>query len=176
MILAGGRIHVRKVTPRGDKALMTVWRLVARHEDAIEFAELYAKNGFIAVGWGATGDLRLSGIADEEQAKALVRRTHDFSPSSVSNGGLSLWRLYGLMKIGDLVIVTAGGSRRQVMQVTSDYYFVDSSIDGHYEHRRKAVVFPMDPDQLWQISGGAATGEGRYTALIRCAKRVKLRE
>ncbi len=117
------------------------------------------------------------GLADEADAKSLVRKTHDTSsPSNASNGGQSLWRLYSLMAVGDLVIVTAGGSRRQVMQVTGDYYYVDFGVDGQYEHRRKAEVFPMDPDPFWQIAGGAAPGEGRYTALIRCAKRVKLRE
>ncbi len=37
---------------------MKVWRLVSHHVNPVEVAQIYKEQGFIAVGWGHTEDLR----------------------------------------------------------------------------------------------------------------------
>jgi len=149
---------------------MNVWRLIAHHEHPTEVAEWSRREGVIAIGWGWMGDLRQQVFYTEAELKQIVAERHaGFSVNSRVNGGRSLWRLYHDMQIGDLVIISASGSRVLTMRVTGGYYFVGDEAPKYYEHRRKAEVVPIDPNRLWQIAGKAAPGEGVYTTLIRCA-------
>lgn len=113
------------------------------------------------------GDLRQQVFYTEAELKQIVAERHPGS-NSWANGGRSLWRLFHDMQIGDLVIISAAGSRVATMRVTGDYYFLRGDAQNSYEHRRKAEVVQIDPNQLWQIAGKAAPGEGIYTTLIRC--------
>ena len=117
------------------------------------------------------GDLRRQVFYSEAELKQIVSDRHPgYSASSRANGGRSLWRLYHEMQIGDLVIISASGSRKLTMRVTGDYYFTNADATHYYEHRRKAEAVPIDPNILWQAANGRAPGEGVFTALIRCER------
>ncbi len=152
---------------------MNIWRLIPHHEQPAEFAEWSRSNGVLAIGWGLMGDLRQHHFRDEAELKQLTARTHPgYSTNSWVNGGRSLWRFYSEMQIGDLVIISASGSRKLTMRVTGNYYFVNLGDDPshYYEHRRNAEVVPIDPNLLWQAANRVAPGEGIYTTLVRCAR------
>ncbi len=151
---------------------MNIWRLIPHHIDPAKYAEWSRNKGTIAIGWGQMGDLRNHVFHDVNGLKQITARAHSTYPTnSKVNGGNSLWRLYHEMQKGDLVIISAKGSRKLTMRVTGDYYFVGTLDDPshYYEHRRKAEVVLIDPNRLWHIAGGAAPGEGKYSTLIRCA-------
>ncbi len=152
---------------------MNIWRLIAHHERPAEMAEWSRRQGVIAIGWGGTDDLHQQHFRNEAGLKRLVAETHTGSSvSNCVNGGCSLWRLYNDMKRGDLVIVSASGWRALTMRVTGDYYFVGDDPLNSYEHRRRAEVVAIDPNHLWQLSGGMAPGENIRRTLIRCARTV----
>lgn len=73
------------------------------------------------------------------------------------------------MQKDDLVIISASSWRVFTMRVTGEYFFVDNEPE-NYEHRRKAKAVPIDPDRLWQFSGGIAPGENIRRTLICCAR------
>ena len=158
------------LAPKGKK--MNIWRLMSYHvpEHTAEYAEWSRYNGIIAIGWGEMGDLRKLSLRNENQIKQLIRTHSNNTPNSCSNGGRSLWRFYQEMQIGDLVILSANGSRKLTMRVTGDYYYMNNGADpSHsYEHRRKAEVVPIDPNLLWQAVNRVAPGEGIYGTLVRC--------
>lgn len=152
---------------------MNIWRLMSNHvpERTAEFAEWSRRKGQLAIGWGQMGDLSKLSFHNEAELKHLVFGTHPSNTSnSCANGGRSLWRFYNDMQIGDLVIISASGSRKQTMHVTGDYYYVNNGDDlsHYYEHRRKAEVVPIDPNLLWQAVNRVAPGEGIYGTLVRC--------
>jgi hypothetical protein len=152
---------------------MNVWRLIPHHIDPFAFADWSRSKGALAIGWGQMGDLRQCDTHNEAEMKRLVAEAHpDYSPGSKANGGRSLWRFYHEMQVGDLVIISASGSRKQTMRVTGYYYFVKLGDDPshYYEHRRKAEVVPIDPNRLWQAVGRVASGEGVYSTLVRCTR------
>ncbi len=150
---------------------MNIWRLIPHHERPAEFAEWSRNNKVIAVGWGQMGDLRRQSFRDEGELKLLTARTHPgYTTNSWVNGGRSLWRLYNDVQIGDLVIISASGSRKLTMRVTGDYYFTNDDASHYYEHRRKAAVVPINPNHLWRAANRVAPGEGIYGTLVRCAR------
>ena len=148
---------------------MNVWRLMAYHvpEHAAEVAQ---REGVIAIGHGGAGDLSQRPFRSaNELSKRVANADPNRTVAGCVNDGLSMWRLYNEMRIGDLVIVVSGGKRLFTMSVTGEYYFVDGEHPPYYEHRRKAEPVPVDPNRLWQISGRTAQGENVRSALIRCA-------
>jgi len=151
---------------------MKVWRFMSYHvpEQAAQYAEWSRRNGTIAIGWGEMGDLKKLPLRNEDEIKQLIRTHTNNTPNSCANGGRSLWRFYQEMEIGDLVILSANGSRKLTMRVTGDYYYLNNGADpSHcYEHRRKAEVVPIDPNLLWQAVNRVAPGEGIYGTLVRC--------
>ena len=156
---------------------MNVWRLISFHmpEHSVHFADWMRKNGTLAIGWGGMGDLNKQEFLNEEQLKWILKSTHpNNSPGSCANGGRSLWRFHHEMEIGDLVIISASGSREHTMRVTGDYYYVNNGDDpSHgYEHRRKAEVVRNDPNHLWQTVNKVAQGEGVYSTLVRCDRKL----
>jgi hypothetical protein len=161
-------------TGRTGGGTITVWRLITHHERGEEVAEWSRREGIIAVGFGGTGDLAIRRPLDASDLTRMIGDNHpDSSTSNRVNGGHSLWRLYHELRAGDLVILSAGSSgagRLLTMRVTGDYFFVGGEYPPYYEHRRKAEVVPIDPDLLWQFSGGAAAGENVRRTLIRCAR------
>ena len=151
--------------------IMNIWRLIANNWHPMEMAEWSRREGAIAVGWGGIGDLRKRRFGSEAELKQLTANNNlGGNVSNWVNGGGSLWRLHSEMQIGDLVIISASIRRVLTMRVTGDYYFVDNDPSNSYEHRRKAEVVLIDPNGLWQFSGGMATGENIRRALIRCAR------
>ncbi len=152
---------------------MNIWRLIAHHEHPAQMAEWSRRQGVIAIGWGGTNDLSKQRFSSEAELKRLVIETHLCSSiSNCVNGGCSLWRLYTEMKKGDLVIVSASGRRALTMRVNGDYYFAGGDASHSYEHRRRAKVVQVDPNWLWNFSGGLAPGENIRRALVRCARPV----
>ena len=154
---------------------MNVWRLIPHHEDPAQFAEWSRSEKTLAIGWGGMGDLNNHDFCSENELKQIVTAAHPtFSTNSVVNGGRSLWRFHNKMTIGDLVIISASGSRKLTMKVTGDYYFVSTGDDPkhYYEHRRKAEAVQIDPNLLWQAANRVAAGEGIYSTLVRCDRQL----
>ena len=150
---------------------MNVWRLIPHHEYPVDLVEWSRDNGTIAIGWGQMGNLNRLAFHTEDELKGIVKDRHmGYSSGSCANGGRSLWRLHHEMRKGDLVIISASGSRRLTMRVTGDYYFKADDPTHSYEHRRKAEVVPINPDRLWHAAGRAGPGEGVYGTLVRCAR------
>jgi predicted Mrr-cat superfamily restriction endonuclease len=138
-------------------------------EHAKNVAQWSRREGVIAIGWGLTGDLRQQQFRDKKELTRLVIQSHPMlSIRRCANSGPSLWNLYREMHIGDLVILNTNG-RSLTMRITGNYYFIAGEHPPYYEHRRKAEAVPIDPNRLWQVSGGGAQGEGIYSSLIRCA-------
>lgn len=154
---------------------MNIWRLISHHEDPVEYAEWIVNRGVIAIGWGGTGDLSSDSISFSTAAELRRHVEGAHFGSAVSNwvnGGNSLWRLCREVKKGDLVIISARGSRKSTVRITGDYYYVNNGDDSShtYEHRRKVEVVPINPNILWQATGGIAPGEGKRSTLVRCAR------
>ena len=150
---------------------MNIWRLISHHHTPAESAEWSRRHGTIAIGFGEIGDLREQSFGTEGDLKRLAVKVRPASTISQNvSGGCSLWRLYSEMKKGDLIIMSDGARRVFTMRVTGDYYFEATDPTHYYEHRRKAEVVPIDPDRLWQFSGGAAAGENIRRTLVRCGR------
>lgn len=151
---------------------MNIWRLITHHEQGEEVAKWSGREGAIAIGFGGTGDLNKQHFRNASELTQIIAAHHPHaSVSNYVNGGRSLWRLYREMQQGDLVILSAGSAGRVLtMRVNGGYYFVGDEYPPYYEHRRKAEAVPIDPNRLWQLSGGAAEGESIRRTLIRCAR------
>ncbi len=143
---------------------MKVWRLMAHHEFPERAAQWSQREGVLAIGWGETGDLNKQRFSTQDDLVQIVKRSH----SNSSNGGRSLWRLHQEIGIGDSVILSANGRRVAVFRVTSEYSYVGGEYPIYYEHRRKAELLPIDPDRLWHLAGGMASGQSVYQTLVCC--------
>jgi hypothetical protein len=128
---------------------VNVWRLVAHHEDPKGAIEWSIATGKVAVGWGSAGDLRdLAPSSGTDISHTLPSVYPDLQNAHL--GGPSLWNFFKLMKIGDLAIVSGGGARSHVVEITGDYFFASARDSfGDYFHQRTAVVTDKDPDELW---------------------------
>ncbi len=132
------------------------------------------KNGRIAIGWGAIGDIESQGYKSVEDIRDAIQH---FYPelSNSSNGASSLWNFFNTMKVGDLVILR-GDKNSRVVEVVGDYLFDKqlfplSEQDGDYYHQRPVRFTQLDPDVLWQSAGKMAKDGGSiYRTLIRCEK------
>jgi hypothetical protein len=154
---------------------MQVWRLTTHHIDPRKAAEICASEGFVAVGFGAIGDLGELGKLkpkSTEDIEYAIRRTRIpgyMLGNRPKRGAKSLWGLLKQMQTDDLVILSAGGRRTAVMQVTGNYYWLDEEDTelGDYQHRRRAgVQTAVDPDKLWHRVGGFPNGGDRYCPLV----------
>ena len=158
---------------------MNIWRLIPSHDDPAGVAKWSRRNGIIAIGWGQMGNLNLLPFQTEAELRQIVAEAHpSYTTNSQVNGGRSLWRFHHDMQVGDLVILSAKGSRKVTMRVIGDYYFVNMGEDPthYYEHRRKAEVVSIDPDRLWYATNRAAAGEGIYGTLVRCDRKLTVPE
>lgn len=154
------------VAPHFEEKEAQVWRLTTHWQCPEQAAEIYQRQGFIAVGWGQIGDLRDMGLRNADGIVYAIKRAYPFL-RNIPSGKRSLWALYQQMKPGDLVILSAKGRRVHVMQVTGDYRF-NSEVDpvlGDFQHQRPAVPTSIDPNELWECAGSgfAESWNSRWT-------------
>ncbi len=131
---------------------MTVWRLITHHSYPTEAYQWYQSNKIIALGWGAIGDLRIPGsICNQKDISTLCKSAY----AGITNAGACghcLWKFWQDMKIGDLVILSAEGQRKAVVEIVSDYFFDTTTPhpDLDYYHRREVTFTDSNPDKLWK--------------------------
>lgn len=148
---------------------MTIWRLIAHHEDSQAAIQEMIRRGRIAIGWSDVGDLSKLSVSSSSTISSLISR----GPRRVDNahlGGPSLWNLYHHMQVGDLVILNADGKRVCVFEVVGPYVYESGSgqILG-YAHQRPACETGINPEDLWSGSGSAvAEGQNVRWTLASC--------
>jgi hypothetical protein len=152
---------------------MNVWRLMAHHDDPDTAVKWTRREDKIAIGWACTGILD-DNMSPEEITAAIIRgwpESHNAGP-----GGKELWEFVHEMRIDDIVIVSNGKSRQMTTQVTSEYLWSDENdvpvYGGDYRHQRKIRILPYDPNEVWRIAGGMATGFSVRWTLVKCKNQV----
>jgi hypothetical protein len=91
--------------------------------------------------------------------------------------GIQLWNFYRKLQTGDLVILSTGGRREAVVEVTGGYSFAGDKFENDhlYAHRRSAKLrSDLDADVLWRSAGGAdlALGQNIRWAFVQCGTPV----
>lgn len=150
---------------------MSIWRLIAHHDDPRRAIEEMKERSRIAIGWTKTGDLRQLNIQGPSDIAAIIAETNPELDNS-HLGGPSLWNLYQNMEIGDLVILNAKSKRVCVFEVTGPYIYESGpgEILG-YAHQRTACPTELDPDDLWNDYGSSVThGQNVRWTLARCSE------
>ena len=127
---------------------VTIWRLIAHHENRAAAMRWSLENGRIAVGWDNIGDLRTQGYNSQIAITNAGRKFHPLNRNFTS-AGFSLWNFYREMKCGDLVILK-GDKDNRVVEVESDYFFdsKNCSSNGDYFHQRSVKFTQLDPHKL----------------------------
>jgi hypothetical protein len=162
---------------------MKTWRLITHHQTHLkqQAFERYWQGGFIALGWGAIGDLRELQPLNRAQIQRNIGNVNQAipnyaSPASAVSGGWCLWGLYYEMQIGDLVILGLGnGPLQNVVEVTGDYEWIPQPVfpgalpDADYQHIRRVKQRPdLNGRLLWeQHDGRPAPGWFIRRALIQ---------
>lgn len=158
---------------------MNIWRLITHHINPDEALIWIRKNGRIAIGWGAIGDIGKLNYSSASAIGAAIRYHYPHKHNS-GLGGPSLWNFYDGMSKGDLVILSARRPRALVVEVLGKYEYVtdqsphlrpNSHLEGDYQHQRLIQVSAIDPEKLWHAAGARpAPGQNiRYT-LMKCAR------
>lgn len=150
---------------------MTIWRLIAHHEDRESAIAWTRANERIAIGLNRVGDAR--NYSSQEEIKAAIRE-HYPVPENSNNahlGAPSLWSLCHTMRTGDLVIIP----RTLVVQVEGPYEFAGdaSPPEEKYQNQRRVSLTRLDPETLW-TAAGEAPGQPIYQTLVRCARPLNL--
>ena len=157
---------------------MNVWRLITHHHLPEEALAWSRKNGRLAIGWSRVQDINRQGYASPKEITAAIEQCHP-ETRNAGAGGTNLWDFFFSMRVGDLVILSTGGKRTLVMEVTGDYEFKDKPEDsiGGYTHQRTARILPVDPDRLWRLAGGQPSiGQCIRWPLVKCLKPITLAE
>jgi hypothetical protein len=145
--------------------MKTAWRLMTHHEEedkepALRWA---VANRRLAIGWGLVGDIRTLGRPTALQISQALQQAYPHAePVTWRQGGESLYDFYYRMKKGDLVIVSTGKGRLEVvMEVMGDYEYRDhpAAFSGSYRHQRLARIADVDPGALWTLTGGVLLPE-----------------
>lgn len=150
---------------------MSIWRLVAHHEDPLGAIEEMKQRSRIAVGWTAIGDLRRKNVQGQSDITALISEAY-LEGGNAHLGGPSLWNLYQNMTPGDLVITNANSKRVCVFEITGPYVYGSGAdeILG-YSHQRAASLTELNPDDLWDKSGSSvARGQNMRWTLAGCSE------
>lgn len=149
---------------------MTIWRLIAHHENAALAVEEMKLRNRIAIGWSGTGDLTDSNVSGASDITALILATHPQVENS-HLGGPSLWNLYYHMQEGDLVILNAHGRRLCVFEVIGPYLYEPSAGQiMSYAHQRPASLTSINPEDLWSETGSSvAEGQNIRWTLAACS-------
>ncbi len=144
-----------------------VWRLIAHHNDRDHAVELVRTKRRIAIGWGATGDLRE--MPKPVTAPEIRKRITEMLPKNrnATDGGQSLRRLLSGVQVGDRVVVK-GHKAKVVVEVTGPYQWVQThDLEGGYWHQRPVRVLPDDPEEVLRASGSAVDGESMRWTLLK---------
>lgn len=147
-----------------------VWRLITHWEQAEAVVKWARQEGRIAIGWNP-GDLRR--FNSPREISGAVRDVHP-GLHNWPYSGQQLWDFSRTIQPLDLVILSTGGSRALVMEVTGGYEYVSEQADTfpHQANQRKATATYLNPNALWKLSGGCAPGYNVRWTLIRCAHDV----
>jgi predicted Mrr-cat superfamily restriction endonuclease len=151
--------------------MTTVWRLLIEEPDVT--LPWMRANGRIAIGWGEIGDVSqysLADIADAIRDRNEEHPDHEGKPeANVQHGSHSLFDFCFTMEPGDLVIVSGDHRRRGVWKVAGPYQYVGpDAAPLNYQHQRKALEMPMNPDALWRLAGGRLRRGINFRTLDRC--------
>ena len=151
---------------------MAIWRLVTHHERPEEALQAYkrglpGKGQFVALGWGATGDLLALRPANSCVIQRTILNANDRYPSyatlqSAISGGRCLWAFYNEMQLGDLVILSIGkGPLQDVCEVMGTYEWLPTPVfpgtypNSDYQHiRRVKWRQDLDGTVIWRQRGG----------------------
>lgn len=151
---------------------MHVWRLMTHHNVPDEALSVYLNRGFIALGWGAIGDLRTLRPAGPKDISSAIASVVEYQRvRNAGHGGRCLWAFLHEMSRGDLVILSAKGDRSQVVEITGDYEFVptEDPVIREYQHRRSCRPTANNGQLLWAQAGGAAPSWSTRWPLLLCA-------
>jgi len=156
---------------------MSIWRLIAHHDDPVGAIEEMKQRNRIAIGWTAIGDLRRANIQSQSSIAALISAA-DPETDNAHLGGPSLWNLYHNMALGDLVILNAKGKRICVFEVTGPYVYESGAAEIlGYSHQRFACFTDLNPEDLWDKSGSAvAPGQNVRWTLAGCSEPATAKE
>jgi hypothetical protein len=154
-----------------------VWRLITHWSDPEAVLAWSRREGRIAIGHGYLGNLRENGFVSPQQISAAVREA---LPHYKNYGwvGQANFDFCYTMRVGDYVILNAGGGQRSlVVKVAGEYEFVSpehAPIAGDdWQHQRRVDVTPFSPDAVWRAAGAhPAPGYSVRWGLIRCAKDI----
>jgi 5-methylcytosine-specific restriction protein B len=133
-----GRTNVAEISAAGFSSDRMIFKMsLGRSGDEVGTRVYRAcmDEGFVVTGWG--GDIDWSPPQFEKYPSIRERWREDHPGVSGNDGNIrQTYCLRGLMKPGDLVVVTDGNKKfRAVGEVTGPYQFVPDFIEG-YNHRR----------------------------------------
>jgi hypothetical protein len=152
-----------------------VWRLISHHAARDEACRWFSESGLIAIGWGKIGDLSQGTLTSSTEIFDAIRHTYP-DLQNAGSGGPCLTKFRDHVSPGDLVIISDGGRRRSVMEVSGQYRHERQLLPapiGDYQHQRDATVVAIDADSLWAEAGGSAkAGQNIRWTLVECAKPI----
>jgi predicted Mrr-cat superfamily restriction endonuclease len=154
---------------------MTIWKMIAHHNDRDSATAWTRKNGRIAIGWGRVGDI--SKYRSSAEIRTAIRDHYPAPPNkrNAHLGAPSLWEFYQGIQKEDFIIVKGGKWGSLVVKVVGDYEYVvgESPLEGDYQNQRRVQVTALDPEKVWRAAG-EAPGTNIYQTLVRCARSVDL--
>lgn len=179
---AGFRLEPRKGVFREIVAVAEDARNNPRHEGGIDLTgrqffkmslgragvedEIYdaaVTGGHVSLGWGR--ELDWSDMK-YENFEAILKRWRELKPDISGHSGdvAQLWRFRSSMRVGDIVIVSAGNSQfRAIGEITGDYEFVAEPEDGYHHRRSVRWLRVLDaPLPVSTIHDGAFTQASCY--------------
>jgi len=179
---AGFRLEPRKGVFREIVAVAEDARNNPRHEGGIDLAgrqffkmslgragledEIYdaaIAGEYVSLGWGRELDWSDPTYASYD---AILQRWRELKPDISGNSGdvSQLWRFRSSMRIGDIVIVSAGNSQfRAIGEIAGDYEYVAEPEDGYHHRRSVRWLRVLDaPLPVSTIHDGAFTQASCY--------------
>jgi hypothetical protein len=155
---------------------MRVWRLMTHHKLPEDALRIYLAEQYIALAWGAIGDLQKLQAASHDELATVIKSFSDYRRvGNAAAGGRCLWAFHHEMEAGDLVILATPKGRMNVVTIDGYYSWTPQPdpILGAYQHRRPATQALYDPDMLWKKAGGAAPTWSPRWPLVLCAKSLQ---
>lgn len=116
-----------------DAKAVHYWLYAAGHGS--EKWEDFYREGIMAIGWGAIGDL--TKFEDKNQIKEAMKQVYKQPDRSFRNDALATWQFAKEMKVGDVIIVKRGTSQIIGRGVVDSDYIYNTNKYGSYNHIRK---------------------------------------